>query len=228
MVRTVPDRDGNATLVDDCWNRIGTRGDSSCPQLAEHMRCVECPVFEQAAAMLLERMSGDVDERGEQVPSATAPHTAATQTAFVFRVGQEWLALPAASIDRIGEVRPIHSLPHRRDPVVLGLVNVRGALTIAASLTALLNLSSASAARYESRNPYARLLVATHRGEPAAFPVDEAQGIIRFCASDLMPVPATLAQAAASHARGVLAWRDTTIGLLDVDRVFDSLAGRLR
>jgi chemotaxis-related protein WspD len=51
---------------------------------------------------------------------------------------------------------------------------------------------------------------------------------LRFAATALMPVPTTLAHATASHARGVLAWRDTTIGLLDTDRVFDSLAGSLR
>jgi chemotaxis-related protein WspD len=30
------------------------------------------------------------------------------------------------------------------------------------------------------------------------------------------------------HARGVLPWRETTIGLLDVDRLFDSIARSLR
>jgi chemotaxis-related protein WspD len=58
--------------------------------------------------------------------------------------------------------------------------------------------------------------------------VDEVEGVLRFAATALMPVPTTLAHATASHARGVLAWRDTTIGLLDTDRVFDSLAGSLR
>ena len=34
--------------------------------------------------------------------------------------------------------------------------------------------------------------------------------------------------AATAHARGVLAWRETTIGLLDADRLFDSIARSLR
>ena len=40
---------------DDCWNRIGVRGDSSCERLVEYVRCLNCPVFEAAAAKLLER-----------------------------------------------------------------------------------------------------------------------------------------------------------------------------
>jgi chemotaxis-related protein WspD len=230
MVHDAHEENGNAVLIDDCWNRIGTRGDKSCPRLAKYMRCVGCPVFEDAAATLLERTSGDVGEDvgRAQPPSIAKADPAATEAAFVFRVAHEWLALPAAAIDEIGQVRAIHSLPHRRDPIVLGVVNVRGTLTIAASLIAMLKLVRASATKDTSRESRARLLVAAHQGGAAAFPVDEAEGIVRFRASDLMPVPSTLAHAALSHARGVLAWRDTTVGVLDVDRLFATLARSLR
>ncbi len=36
--------------VDDCWNRIGVRGDRSCPKLAEHIHCRNCPVHAAAAS----------------------------------------------------------------------------------------------------------------------------------------------------------------------------------
>lgn len=58
--------------------------------------------------------------------------------------------------------------------------------------------------------------------------VDEVEGVLRFAASALLPAPTTLAHAATMHTRGLLAWRDTTLGLLDADRVFDSLARSLR
>ena len=47
-------------------------------------------------------------------------------------------------------------------------------------------------------------------------------------AAMMAPVPATLAHATASHARGVLAWRERTIGLLDPERLFDAIARSLR
>jgi chemotaxis-related protein WspD len=243
-------------LVDDCWNRIGTRGDGSCPKLAEHSRCLNCPVFEQAAARLLDRPLAGAD-LAEAAEAARAEHGAAhrerladtadaanaanatgmnettaesgqTQSALVFRIADEWLALPTAVLRQVDDIRPIHSLPHRRNRIVLGLVNIRGALTVAASLGELLHLDRSAGGKYASRSSYARMLVAAHRGEPVAFPVDEVEGVVRFAATSLLPVPTTLAHAGASHARGVLAWRDRTIGLLDTDRVFESLARSLR
>ena len=235
------------TRIDDCWNRIGTRGDGSCPKLAEHSRCLNCPVFEDAAARLLDRPVGDMElgQSAASVPNAlsrepasaalnepvaveTSANSGATQSALVFRIAEEWLGLPTAALRQVDDMRPIHSLPHRRNRVVLGLVNIRGALTVAASLGELLHLDRTVSGKYESSNGYARMLVAAHRGEPVAFPVDEVEGVVRFAASSLLPVPTTLAHASASHARGVLAWRDRTIGLLDTDRVFESLARSLR
>jgi chemotaxis-related protein WspD len=235
------------TRIDDCWNRIGTRGDGSCPKLAEHSRCLNCPVFEDAAARLLDRPVGDIElgQSAASVPNAlsrepasaalnepaaveTSANSGATQSALVFRIAEEWLGLPTAALRQVDDIRPIHSLPHRRNRVVLGLVNIRGALTVAASLGELLHLDRTVSGKYESSNGYARMLVAAHRGEPVAFPVDEVEGVVRFPANSLLPVPTTLAHASASHARGVLAWRDRTIGLLDTDRVFESLARSLR
>jgi chemotaxis-related protein WspD len=158
----------------------------------------------------------------------TSANSGATQSALVFRIAEEWLGLPTAALRQVDDIRPIHSLPHRRNRVVLGLVNIRGALTVAASLGELLHLDRTVSGKYESSNGYARMLVAAHRGEPVAFPVDEVEGVVRFPANSLLPVPTTLAHASASHARGVLAWRDRTIGLLDTDRVFESLARSLR
>lgn len=238
------------TRIDDCWNRIGTRGDGSCPKLAEHSRCLNCPVFEDAAARLLDRPVADMElvQPAASVPNAlsrerasaalsepaalataqTTADAAANQSALVFRIAEEWLALPTAALRQVDNIRPIHSLPHRRNRVVLGLVNIRGALTVAASLGELLHLDRTVSGKYALSNGYARMLVAAHRGEPVAFPVDEVEGVVRFAASSLLPVPTTLAHASASHARGVLAWRDCTIGLLDTDRVFESLARSLR
>ena len=232
MAHGALEKQSAVALVDDCWNRIGTRGDGSCPRLAEHARCPNCPVFEQAAAALLDRPPGNADQAEaasvKQAVERVGVDPSATHSALVFLIADEWLALPTAALRQVDNIRPIHSLPHRRNRVVLGLVNIRGALTVAASLGELLHLDRTVSGKYALSNGYARMLVAAHRGEPVAFPVDEVEGVVRFAASSLLPVPTTLAHASASHARGVLAWRDRTIGLLDTDRVFESLARSLR
>ncbi|KVP81731.1 chemotaxis protein CheW [Burkholderia ubonensis] len=244
MVHAAHDDRAPARRIDDCWNRIGTRGDGSCPRLAAHARCLNCPVFAQAAATLLDRPLSDADfaeaartaheahDTHQAPPDARADDANAPQTALAFRIADEWLGLPVPALRQIDGPRPIHPLPHRRNGVVLGLVNVRGTLTIAASLGALLSLDLGlehdAAGRHASRHAHARLLVVEHRGDTVALPVDEVEGVLRFAASALLPAPTTLAHAATMHTRGLLAWRDTTLGLLDADRVFDSLARSLR
>jgi chemotaxis-related protein WspD len=229
--------------IDACWNRIGTRGDGSCPQLATHARCLNCDVFARGAAALLDRplSTADLAEAARDARAGRASSGAlatalaktsgvegGTHSSLVFRVADEWLALPTSTLRQIEEIRPIHSLPHRRNRVVLGLVNIRGALTVAASLAELLHLERTQPDPHAQRSGYARVIVTAHHGEPVAFPVDEVEGVLRFAESAILPVPATLAHTAGSHVRGVVAWRDTTIGLLDPDRLFEALLGSLR
>ncbi|HWT37907.1 MAG TPA: chemotaxis protein CheW [Paraburkholderia sp.] len=235
MLHDAPDFASAAVRIDDCWNRIGTRGDNTCPHLADYSRCLNCPVFAQGAARLLDRPLSDAElapRRTDATNRESSHEDAAVHSALAFRIAGEWLALPTRVLREVDDIRAIHSLPHQRSRAVLGVVNVRGALTIAVSLGEMLNMEPATDSQRSTRNGYPRMLVATHDSEPVAlpvaFPVDEVEGVIRFADTALLPVPATLAHATASHARGVLAWRDGTIGLLDPARLFDSIARSLR
>ena len=175
MLHDAPDHSSAAVRVDDCWNRIGTRGDNTCPRLADHFRCLNCPVFAQSAARLLDRPLSDADlvVRAESsAPRAAAREASAqTQSALAFRVAGEWLALPTRVLREIDDIRAIHSLPHQRSRAVLGVVNVRGALTVAVSLGELLNMDRAADTKQAARNGYARMLVAAQDSEPGAPPV---------------------------------------------------------
>ncbi|MDR8031389.1 chemotaxis protein CheW [Burkholderia cenocepacia] len=224
----------DATLdVDDCWNRIGTRGDRSCERLNDCLRCLNCPVYASNAAKLLERPL-DVAEMTDVTRRMSAFDTAhasdddgvARHAALAFRVADEWLALPIGVLREIAGTRPIHSLPHRRNSAVRGVVNIRGTLRIAISIGALLGLDAGKAGSDDGR--FTRLLVAAHQGEPVVFPVDEVEGVLRFGASDWVPVPATVGRASAGLSRGVLSWRGKSVGLLDDDRLFDAVTRSMR
>jgi chemotaxis-related protein WspD len=219
--------------LDDCWNRIGTRGDNSCPRLEQYLRCLNCPVFAQAAARMLER---PVDLAAPVLPSTASTvgvrvddqdGVSKSEGSLVFRVGAEWLALPATVLQHVGEARPVHSLPHRRSAAVLGIVNVRGVLTLAVSLAALLHIEAApeSAGARPGRR---RLLVAERHAVTTAFPVDDVEGVAYFSHDALLPAPATLAQGAGRHVRGVLGWRGRTVGVLDVEALFEALTRSVR
>ena len=84
--------------VDDCWNRIGIRGDQSCPKLPEYVHCRNCPVYASAARRLLDRLPPQVELEGADAAgdaAATAGEPALRRASLlVFRLHREWLGLP--------------------------------------------------------------------------------------------------------------------------------------
>jgi chemotaxis-related protein WspD len=227
--------------IDDCWNRIGVRGDLSCPKLAEHVHCRNCPVHDAAAARVLDRVEARAADDTPPARSASSRNEAEhadSVSCLVFRIGAEWLGLPTAIFRQVAQLRPIHSLPHRRHRAVLGIVNVRGRLVVCVSLARLFGIEGAQAAANAparhavDARELARLLVVERQANNAAgsdddgpivFPVDAVDGVHRFKRTDFQPVPATLAHHAASHAQAVVAFKGATVGLLDADRLLDTL-----
>ncbi|WP_168795670.1 chemotaxis protein CheW [Paraburkholderia aromaticivorans] len=219
--------DAQTVSFDDCWNRIGVRGDSSCERLVEYVRCLNCPVFETAAAKLLERPIPLVDLSQHDVRARAQPEQdvqGASESFLVFRVGDEWLALPTPIFKRIVQTRPIHTLPHRQHRAVLGVVNVQGELLVCLSLAHLLGFETGGATRDDRvGHDLPRFLVVSRAEEHAVFPVDQVDGVHRIATASFCPPPATLSQAAAAHTRGVAPWRGMSVGLLDADALFDTL-----
>jgi chemotaxis-related protein WspD len=219
----------SADRFDDCWNHIGVRGDSSCPELATHYRCLNCPTYASAALVLLDRAveGGAVAQEWAQSAEQAWQHDAAVgaegarESALVFRVGEEWLALSTSAVLEVADSRPVHSLPHQRNGAVLGVLNIRGALRICISLAALFEIAG-QPIRSTSSQPY--MVVALHEGQTLVFPVDEVAGVQRFGAATIEPVPTTLAQTATPYARGLLDWRGRKVGLLDHGLLFYALA----
>ncbi|MCA1325920.1 chemotaxis protein CheW [Herbaspirillum sp. alder98] len=214
--------------IDDCWNHIGVRGDSSCPELVTHYRCLNCPTYASAALVLLDRAieGGAVAQEWAQSAEQAAQYatggdtTGVRESALVFRIGDEWLALSTAAVLEVADSRPVHSLPHQRNGAVLGVLNIRGALRICISLAALFEISDQ--AIRNTGQPY--MVVALHEGQTLVFPVDEVAGVQRFDAATVEPVPTTLAQTATPYARGLLDWRGRKVGLLDHGLLFYALA----
>ena len=152
--------------------------------------------------------------------------TAHTKTSVViFRINSEWLALPTQAFQEVAERRVMHTLPHRRRELVLGLVNVRGELLVCVSLDQWLGLGEGkakaempSAFRFSSR-----LLVANWESQRIAFPVEEVHGIHRVYWEELREPPSTIARSMDTYSRGVFAWRDHTVGFLDAEVLFSTL-----
>ena len=212
--------------IDECWREIGVSGDRSCPELEKHLHCRNCPTHAETARRLLDRPlpAGYRDEwtRHFAGREENAPDGEEIDSVLIFRIGEEWLGLPAAICREIAEPRPVHSLPHRRSEAVRSIVNVRGELLICVSLPALLGIGAMSSARGTERIAvFPRLVVTGEDNGHVAFEVDEVHGLHAYRAHERITVPATVGRAAASVVATMIAWNDRTVGCLDARRLLD-------
>jgi chemotaxis-related protein WspD len=219
-----------AIVRDDCWNRIGVWGDRSCPELATAVHCHNCPVFAAAGRQFLDAPSpsGYLEDWAERL--AALPETAAAdlQSVLIFRLTDEWLALPVAVLVEVTGPRPVHRIPYCGG-VLAGLVNIRGELQLCARLDQLLGISGQTNVSTNSAQAgRARMLVVRREQDAWVFPVDEVACVYRFAIATLTAVPPTLARVVARFTRGITAWNRRAVGCLDDARLFDTLRARIR
>lgn len=215
--------------IDDCWNRIGVWGESAerCHRLEAFIHCRNCPVYSTAGRHLLDRpVPEDYGQEWTSVFSTIARRKQRNScTAFIFRAGGEWLALPSALIVEVVEMGVIHSLPHRSGNILRGVVNVRGKLELCFSIGAVLDIERFEkpidrGGRYVSP---VRLVVAEREGERIVFPVSEVLGYYRYREGVLQALPVTVSGSKAAFTKGVLCIEDLDVGLLDDRHLFETL-----
>lgn len=207
--------------IDDCWNRIGVWGRETprCPKLEGVVHCYNCEVYRAAGRAMHARPlpQGYQAEWTEIVATRKQVQIRTDSAAVVFRIGREWLALPAGMVDEIVELRTIHSLPHSASSTLLGLANIRGKLRLCMSIAALLGIESSKAEDHkkERRSLYPRMLVVRDEQQRFVFAVEEVLGTYRYAAKDLQSLPATLSGALTKYSVGTLSLDGRNIGFLD-------------
>jgi chemotaxis-related protein WspD len=210
--------------VTGCWGTSGVYGDGSCPELATVVHCRNCPVYSAAGVRLIDRELpvNYRQEWTEHFARSRPPTELGVASLVLFRIQNEWLAMPTHNFQEVGERRPIHSLPRRREAALLGLANVRGELVICISLGHLLQIDP-SPTLDVLRRDYRRLLVLQGESNRLAFPADEVHGPQRFQPQEFKSPPATAARASARYAQAVVQWQGRTAGLLDPHLIFSTL-----
>jgi chemotaxis-related protein WspD len=155
------------------------------------------------------------------------PLTAANHLSMlVFRLCEEWFCVPTAVLKEIVGIRPVHSVPHRRNGVLIGLANVRGELLPCFSLQHVLGMDGAvgsvSKTSDEDGPARGRLLVLLREGSRAVCPVSEVHGIVHFDPQTVMPASSTITRAASAYTRSVLTWQQHLVGVLSDELLFRS------
>ena len=218
-----PHIDGTSgARVHDCWNSIGVRGDKSCPELAAHAHCRNCPAYSSAAALLLDQRLHD-DGAVPEAGNAAAPVVLARKgnPVLLARLDNEWFALPMLALDQVIACRTIHSLPHRQNSPLLGLVNVRGELLVCVSLARLLGLATAAPGTDGARD--AKMVVIRCGGGRVVFQVDEVYHHCRFNEADVRPLPATARMSVGCFANGLIDIEGRLAAIINEDRLGEAI-----
>ena len=209
-------------LLDDCWNRIGVKGDGSCTELLKVVHCHNCPVFAAAGQTLFDREppADCIEEWTAALAREDATADGDTRAVLVFRIGEELLALDVEALVEISEKRVVRRVPQRTDRMFLGLVNIRGELQLCVALAELLGIGGVT-------GPTERLLIAEDPPRRWALAVDEVAGVQRVNLRQMANVPATVANSFAHFSQGVFSWDGKRVGYLSSERIFASMRERI-
>ena len=213
----------------DCWNQIGVWGDRNCPELLTHSHCRNCPVYATAGRKLLEREApaGYRDELTHSLAQQKDEQAVNTMSIGIFRLKGEWLALPAYLFIEITEPAPIHTLPHRSNNVLLGVVNIRGEIHICISLSEFLGLEATASRQTISPIIYQRMVVVEKESDRWVFLVDEMYGVQRINPDELQNVPTTVSKTTGTYTTAIINWQNTSVSYLDEELLFYTLNKKL-
>lgn len=220
--------------VSECWQRIGVWSkEKSCPKLKEVIHCRNCDVFIQAGRRLLD---GDLpqayrDEWAQIMASEKKDELFQTVSLVLFRLESEWLALKTQVLSEVIDPQNLksHTLPHRKNRILKGVINVRGEIQLCVSLRELLGIAgstghaSAFSTKKTDHLPYQRMMVINSDDGKWVFPVSEIIGVYRIHSSTFQNVPVTVAKAQSTFTKGIFKWEDHYVAFLDDELLIYSL-----
>lgn len=213
--------------IDDCWNRIGvwSRREDRCERLSRVLHCQNCEVFAGSARKMLNRPLPDDYLESLTAIYAQAPTQAALRQSAVviFRLGDDWLALPSAMMREVVRMDVVHALPHNSNPVIRGLINHRGQLIMCISLGNLLDVAKPDAEWNQHYKSFQRMIVIRHDQDSLAFPVSEVRGIQRVREDALRAAPDTVGGRENNLISQAFSFEEHDVGLLESDAIHQAI-----
>jgi chemotaxis-related protein WspD len=216
--------------INDCWNRIGMwrTGKEKCPELDTYIHCRNCPVYSKSGRKLLrtEPPEGYRSEWTKLLAQEKTIKPMNVKAAFVFRSGNDWLALPSHMIQEVVNIGQIHAIPNITSKVLRGLVNIHGRLQICVSIGRVLGIEKRIRTAEELEPDYIspeRLVVVRQDSHHIAFPVSEVKGIVHYTPDMIKEPPVTVTGSKAVYTEGILQIDGKDIGLLKNKPLFKTL-----
>ena len=213
--------------INDCWNTIGVWSHASprCEKLNKLIHCHNCPVYSGAGRILLDR-EHDIAYQKEWNTNLAKPRENKlydTQSALIFRLGDEWFAIRTHVIREVTYCNNHHTLPHRKNMVLRGIVNVHGELLLCVSLGYLFKIQKSEKEYTHDKPIHQRYIVISDNTEHYAFPASEVRSMLRFNPDMLHKSPSTAGEITGSFIKGIIYHEEMHIGLIDTELLFHAL-----
>lgn len=212
-------------MINSCWNQIGVWGDHSCPELKTSIHCHNCSVYSTAGRQLLNREAPEdyLNEQTSLLTKKKETQLVEIISLSIFRLREEWFALPVQVFQEVTETALIRTLPHRSNKFFLGLVSIRGEIQLCISISELIGLETIVSNSNLSPIIYKRMVVIAKEGNQWAFEVDEMHGVHRIPIDSLLNVPTTISKATTTYTKAIFEWNNYSVSYLDEELLFYTL-----
>lgn len=151
-----------------------------------------------------------------------------TLSVMIFRLGEDWLALPTIYFKEVALRRPLHRIPHRSGKIFLGIVNLNGELQLCVNLHQLLGMESIKSS-YANQKAYQqdRMIAIVRERDLWVTSVDEIDGIYNWDFSEVSLIKDIseydLKPELKNYLIGIMKMDNKSVGLLDGELLFSSL-----
>ncbi|MDG2277556.1 MAG: chemotaxis protein CheW [Pseudomonadales bacterium] len=206
-------------LIDpECRNLVGVWGDHSCDQLKIYDHCHNCPVYEQAGRGFLSRKAplNYLEEWNIDGVGPDEQEGAIRRSLLIFRISNEWFAVPTISVRELLLPLPCHPVPHRNHSAFKGLVNLRGELSLCVDLGQMLNIQPNPPSKGQA---WPRMLAIEESAGIWIFPIDEVKGIHAIDEDCFQAPPPNVAMGPEKFSKYLFSFDDADIALLDMELV---------
>ncbi len=210
----------------NCWSTIGVWGDAQekCDRLSEVVHCRNCEVFSMAGRGVFESKppAGYLSEWQEKISKEKTEREKGDVGVMVFRLGKEWLSLPAENLQEIVEERNIHKIPHNEGLHILGIVNIGGEINTCYSLMNLLKIDEDV---NKKEGGLERLIVIVINGDRFVLPVCEVSGLARYSSNDLLQTPEALGKKMGAYLLVMFKIKNRQVAALNIVQIYRGFEG---
>jgi chemotaxis-related protein WspD len=146
------------------------------------------------------------------------------QSLVVFRLGHEWLALPARSFSGITGMHTIRKVPHRSKDILEGLVNMQGQLSLCIDLAKFMDVARLPAPSAQSKQ---KMISIGEGQEKWVFVVDEILGLFPCDLGDFSHPPVNIEKSSTNYLKGLINIGDKCVSVLDEELLLYGLERRI-